>query len=336
MKSFWKITATVLVAGGVIAGLVFAFTQGRKELAADAASEGPIAAPARAQSANGRTAIALDRNTQKLIGLETAALTAATLSPEIMAYGRVLDPQPLVGLVTDIATARVSLEASTKEHTRLKALFDQGQNASAKTLETAEAAMKHDQIALQAAESQLLAGWGSAIAEEPDLPAFVQSLASRNTALAQLTLPIGEWLAEAPKEARLLPAGASRPIAARLLGRAATTDRQVQGDGFLFVATNASGALTPGLALSGFLQLPGEPLRGVVVPDAAIVRWADSAWVYAQTDDTHFERREMAMDHPVKDGWLVTNGVAPSEHVVITGAQALLSEERKTEIKPAD
>ena len=125
----------------------------------------------------------------------------------------------------------------------------------------------------------------------------------------------------------------AQPVAADFLGRAATTDPQVQGAGFIFVVTNAPAALTPGLALTGFLQLPGEPANGVIVPNAAVVHSDGRAWIYVQTGDTTFARREISLDHPVAGGWFVTNGVAPGDKVVVTGAQTLLSEERKTEIK---
>ncbi len=196
--------------------------------------------------------------------------------------------------------------------------------------------MKHDQIALRTAETQLMAAWGKAVSSQPDLQAFVQSLAAHETALVQLELPTGRLINQEPQDARILPPGESAAIEGRFLGPAPTTDPQVQGEGFLFVATNSSTELTPGLALTGLLQLPGDPVRGVVVPDAAVVRWAGGAWIYAQTGQTNFARREVLLQQPVSGGWFVTNGVGPNEFVVVRGAQVLLSEERKTEIKPAD
>jgi len=131
--------------------------------------------------------------------------------------------------------------------------------------------------------------------------------------------------------------GTNPPVAARLLGRASTTDPQVQGEGFLLVATNASSTLmTPGLAVTGDLQLPGEALHGVFVPDSAVVRSAERAWVYLQTGDTTFARREITLDRQVAEGWFVTNSIGPGDRLVIIGAQTLLSEERKTQIKLED
>ncbi len=226
--------------------------------------------------------------------------------------------------------------ASSKEYQRLKTLFAQGQNASAKALESAQAAMQRDQIALQTAEAQLVTAWGKSIVEQPDLAAFVASLARLECVVVRLDLPAGDSVSEAPVGAQLVLPGTNAPLAARFLGRATTTDPQVQGAGFLFAATNATARLAPGLALTGLLQLPGAPLHGVVVPNAAIVRAAERAWVYVQTGDTTFERRELALDQPVAGGWFVTSGLAPADRLVVTGAQTLLSEERKTQIKIGD
>ena len=91
----------------------------------------------------------------------------------VRAYGRVLEPAPLLALASDRATDRAALAASSKEYQRLNTLFDQGQNASAKAMESAQATMQHDQIVLQTAEAQLVAAWGRPVAEEPDLAAFL-------------------------------------------------------------------------------------------------------------------------------------------------------------------
>jgi hypothetical protein len=335
--AFVSALVALLGVAALVAGLIYGYQRMRQERTADAEGDQPVQAESRVEhGTNGEAVVKLDSTAQRLIGLQTAALAAATQAPTVQAYGRVLEPAPLLALASDTASARAALAASSKEYQRLKTLFAQGQNASAKTLESAQAAMQHDQIALQAAEAQLVAGWGKSIADQPDLAAFLGSLAKLECVLVRLDLPAGDSLAAAPVGAQLKLPGTNAPLNARFLGRATTTDTQVQGEGFLFVATNAAARLAPGLALTGFLQLAGEPLHGVVVPNAAIVRAADRAWVYVQTGDTTFERRELALDRPVAGGWFVARGLAPNERLVVTGAQALLSEERKTQIKLVD
>jgi hypothetical protein len=320
-----------------IAGLIYGYSQRRQERAKESQGEKPVTAESRVgHGPNGETILSLDEKTQKLISLATATLAPAVLSPEVKCYGRVLDASSLVTLSSGEASARAALDASAKEYERVKALFNQGESASARALEAADAAMKRDRITLQTSEAQLVSAWGRFVTDQSDLAAFVQSLATLQLVLARLDLPAGEVASALPVGGRLILPGTGQPVAARFLGPAATTDPQVQGQGFLLAVTNNPVRLSPGLAIVGFLQLPGEPLRGVTVPEAAVVRAAERAWAYVQSGPTSFTRREINQAHPLSNGWFVTNGVLPNERVVITGAQTLLSEERKSEIKVGD
>lgn len=323
-----------IVIVAAIAALIFGYSQMSKERAADEAADQPITAASRVQTgANGETVINLDAKTQQLIGLQTAPLTAASLPPEIEAYGRVLDSAALVSLQSDLVAAQAALHASQPEYERLKKLSAQD-NASVRALETAAAQMKHDQGALDTAEARLAAAASRAV---PDKPAdFFESLAKQESVLVRLDLPAGESVAEDPTGALLTAPGTTQPVAASFLGRAAATDPQVQGAGFIFVVTNAPAALAPGLSTTGALQLPGKPANGVIVPDDAVVRSEGHAWIYIQTADTAFTRREISPDRSTAGGWFVTKGAAPGDKVVVIGAQTLLSEEHKSEIQIGD
>jgi hypothetical protein len=317
-----------------IAALIYGYAQMSKEQAADKEADQPIAAVSRVKSGpTGEFVISLDLKTQQLIGLQTATLPAATLPPEVEAWGRVLDPAALISLHNGVVAARAALRASQPEYERLKKLSAQD-NASARALEIAEAQMKRDQGALANAEAQLAAASGKAVLEEKG--GFFHALAGQDSVLVRLDLPAGESAAAAPGAAQLAVPGWEPPVAAGFLGRAATTDPQTQGGGFLFLVTNAPPVLTPGLAVTGFLQLPGEPLAGVIVPDEAVVRSAEHAWISVQTGETDFARREIPLDHPAPGGWFVTNHIAPGDKIVVIGAQTLLSEERKSQIKIED
>lgn len=320
-----------------VAALIFGYRQMGKDRAADSKDDTPVTAKSRVEAAtNGETILNLDEKTQKLIGLQTAILSPTTLPREIKGYGHVLDSSSLVQLLSAIASARASLDASSKEYRRVKDLFDQGENASARNLQTSEAAMKRDQITLRAAEAQLASAWGTSIARLPDLQALAESLSTLRLAVVRLDLPAGELTAETPSAARLILPDARAMLPAGFLGRATVTDPQVQGQGFLFVATNDPPQLSAGLALTGFMQMPGPALSGAIVPESAVVRDAGKAWAYAQTDATHFARRLIDNEHAFPNGWFVTHGWQPQDKVVIIGAQTLLSEEHKSEIKVED
>ena len=277
---------------------------------------------------NGETFLQIDKEAQARMGLKTAALSPARLQPEVQGFGRVLDPSPLSGLIIESASAKAALNASTKEYKRLKLLHGENQNVSTRALEAAEAAMRRDEILLESVQPRLLLGWGKAIASQPDLPAFVRSLASQQAALVRVDLPLSQSLKSPPIGGRLAPLTSPENLAqAQLLGAAPIADPQMQGQGFLFL--QKSNPLPPGAAIVAWLSLPGETESGVTVPREALLRHEGETFVYLQTGDDTFARKEVELDRPAADGWFVHQCLKPEDKVVIVGAQQLLSEELK-------
>jgi hypothetical protein len=284
----------------------------------------------------GEPIITLDAETQRRLDLKVATLSRTNLSREMKAYGRVLDPAPLVALVNDIVTALAASRASSNEWARLKSL-EQDQNASARTIQAAEAAALRDQAALNSARAKLELAWGNALAGLNDLPAFARSLATLQSALLRANLTAGESLTLQPAGVRVAALAAdAESVEAQFVGPAPTVDPQTQMQGVLILLRENRGRLIPGAAVTAYLRLPGEPIPGSVVVREAIVRVAGHAWVYAQISSEVFSRREILLEQPVENGWFVPTSVAPKEPVVIVGAQQLLSEELKTLIKETE
>jgi len=278
---------------------------------------------------NGETLLKLDKAAQERAGLKVAALEAAELKPEVKAFGRVLDPAPLAAGVQEMFAADVQLEASKKEAERLKLLHDQNQNVSTRALEMAQAAVARDRIARNAAQLRFTTTWGSAITSIKDLEQFVLELASRKASLVRVDLPASEKLEGAPKEARVaLLSAPEAPMEGEFLGEAVSADPQTLGRGFLFLVKGKS--LVANAACIAWLSLAGEPEKGVIVPRDAIVRHEGEAFIYVQTGDESFERKEIELEHPLEKGWF-TEELKPRMKVVTTGAQQLLSEELKGE-----
>jgi hypothetical protein len=278
---------------------------------------------------NDKVFLKLDAEAQAHADLKMAVLEAAELKPELKAFGRVIDPASLATALHDIASARAQIEASSKEAARLKTLFAQNQNASARALETAEATLKRDELLSQAAELRLVTTWGKAIANHPDLATLVQALVSQEAALVRVEVPASEKLEGTPTAARLaLLSAPHAPAPAEFIGAALTADPQTLGRGFFLLAKEK--ALPGNAPAITWLTLPGEPQKGVVVPREAIVRHEGEAFVYVQTTDETFERFEIALQHPLPAGWF-SDELKPGVKVVINGAQQLLSEELKGE-----
>jgi len=278
---------------------------------------------------NGETILKFDQAAQDKMSLKVVELESSELKPELKAFGRVLDLAPLSAELSDIALANSQLEASTREFERVKTLFGQNQNVSARTVETAQAAVQRDRLTIEAAQLRLTSTWGKAIAGMDGLNEFVRAAIAQNAALVRLDVPAGENLKGTPVSARIaLLSTPDMPIPATFLGSAVSVDPQSQGRGFLFaVKTNGIAA---GASVIGWLTLPGEPESGVIVPRDAIVRHEGEAFVYIRRNGETFERKEMELAHPLEQGWF-TDDLKPKTMVVVNGAQQLLSEELKGE-----
>jgi hypothetical protein len=278
---------------------------------------------------NGESFLQLDEKARQNAGLKIAVLVEAELAPEIKAFGRVLDPSPLTASLMEMATTQAALEASGKEAERLKVLFAQGQNASARALETAEAIVKRDRIAMEGVQLRLLTTWGKPIVEHPNLDVFIRSLAAQENSLVRVDVSASVKMERPPIAARLaLLSAPDAPVAAEFLGGAVSTDPQTLGRGFLFLVKGQ--ALGVGVPVNAWLSFPGKPEKGVILPREAIVRHEGEAFVYEQTGPDTFARKAVELHHPLTAGWF-TDELKAGAKVVVSGAQQLLSEELKGE-----
>jgi hypothetical protein len=277
---------------------------------------------------NGEVLLKLDAATQTRMGLKLAALAPARLEREAKAFGRVLDPAPLAALVTEAATLQTALSASSNEYARLRLLRSQTQNASARALEAAEAAMTQQQLQLASVAQRLRLGWGEKIASAADLGALARDLVALESAIVRVDLPIGGALAAAPTAGRLAAvASPDDPVEAQYLGAAPVVDERMQGQGFLFRLDGRH--VAPGTAMIAWLAVPGEARSGVLLPREGILRHEGGVFVYAHTAGDSFRRREVQIERPLPGGWFVEEGLKPGDEVVVAGAQLLLSEELK-------
>ena len=273
--------------------------------------------------------LTLDAATVARVGLQTAPLAAAQLSPDVKAYGRVLDPAALATAVAESMAAGATADASQMDFQRIKTLAEQN-NASTRSLQNAEAAASRDAAQAIAARIRLRAMWGEVIANSKDLGGMVESLASGASALVRLDLPAGEVLKSNPTGARVFAlADESTPFDATFFGAAPNVDAQTQGRGFVFLVTKPQGQFKPGGAVLGYIRLTGDAQSGVLVPREAVVHADGHAWVYVTTEAGTFTRKEILTTRALSGGYFVGEPLAAGEKIVALGAQQLLSEELK-------
>jgi hypothetical protein len=324
------IVIAALVAGGV-------FWTSKRGAAAKPAAEGAAAQkPADEESAGaqvtrdakGNVVISMNDEMQGDLGILVRKVESIQMKPELKGFGRVLDPLALAAQALELATAQAAYAASSNELARSKTLEGQG-NASARALQTAEAAAVHDRLALQAAQDRLALAWGKALADQKDLPALVGSLNRLETAMIRIDLPAGEALPPTPISGRIYGMS-GQSCEAEFLGAAPAVEAQIPGRGFIFLSKQSGGRLAIGEAVTGYLQVPGEAVAGVIIPRDAVIRTEGAGWVYVvNAAGDAFTRTEVSLDHPTETGWFVTKGVAAGNYLVVTAAQQLLSIELK-------
>lgn len=334
MKRSLKTILGLLLAGGVIAGLLFAYHEMSAEREREREREKPVAAPTRVSSgANGEIIVTLDTATQKRIGLAVAPLSGAEHRGTRQGFARVLDAASLTSLLNELALARTSMDASEKELARTKVLAVQA-DVSEKTRIAAETAAARDRLTVQAADDKLALAFGRELAGRADLPQLARSLASLEAALVRVDLPAGETLTTPPAKARLFaPASEAGQFDAEFIGPATSVGPEFQGQAYLYLATQTKRRLAPGANLTAVLELPGDASAGVDIPRAAVVRSEGRGWAFVQTGDDTFTRREVALTRPTSDGWFVADVFKPGEKVVVTAAQVILSEMGKEAIR---
>src|SRR5512133_2949124 len=318
--------------------MILAVLPGCSEKKKEKASEAPQQKAAEADSrvrhgTNGEVMVVLDAPTRALMGLRTTTLKPFSLPRGFEAVGRVVDPTPLAALAGELATAEAASVASAAELARLQTLVAES-NASERALEAAKATAGRDKALLDAVHLRLVAGWGKIVAGRDDLDRFVRSLASMDTALVELNVSAANRIEDTPSGARLSILGETAPpVEARFLSLAPNVDPQFQGRGFWFLVDQNRGRLAPGAAISGRIDLPGEPQAGLELPRDAVVRHVGADWIYVQRTEDSFERILVRLGGALAEGWFIANDkdarLKPGDSVVISGAQQLLSEELK-------
>ena len=292
--------------------------------------------------------VRLSPDQQHQIALETAVLEAAPLPEQVRAYGVVLDVARITDLTNSYANAQAQLQTAQAKFDVSKSAFDRAQSLvhsailAKRDAEAAEGTFLTDQAALTAAQSQVktLAAtarqeWGPVIGKGiVERSSQVVRLIERDQFLIQVTLPPGIVLSEPPRAALAQAPTRNANIELSYVSPATRTDARIQGLSYFFVAPGDSGLL-PGM--NTIVYVPsGKTYEGVFLEDTAIVQWLGRSWVYLRTGADTFKRHPISTDQPVSDDDYVVQDIPAGSEIVIRGAQVLLSEEAKSELRGGD
>lgn len=289
---------------------------------------------------NGEVIITLDADTQKNMGLAVRPLTSARMVPETKGYARVQDMSWLGATISDLQAARIAADAAKNEATRLRTLREQN-NASERALQAAEAAAAREETNLKGILIKVQALWGKRLADlvgthpVPDTDSnkadsLPMQLFDLKQVLVRVDFPPGEPSLAPESDVKLFTlSGNSVAISAHFFDYAPATDPQTQARGVFYTLDNKGHEFAPGMALRAAAPTTEPAREGVIIPREAIVRAEGASWVYVQTTDDKFVRREVVSEQITDEGTFVTKGFSAGTKVVITGAAELLSEEMK-------
>ena len=324
------------------AGATTALTDWRERLAPRPAQP-PHLPAARTAVEEGRLVIRLKPEERARIGLVTESRRSQPHRRELQAYGAILDLARVTELTNAYASARANLqtakaraEVSASAARRARTL---GQYATTVQVETTEGASLTDQAALMAADSQLrtLAAtaqqeWGPVIGKAiVERSPVVTRLIERVDFLMQVTLPPGESLGTPPATAFAEVPPQSERVSLRFVSLATRTDARIQGQSYFYIVSGESGLL-PGMSTLAFL--PSErAVTGVLVPEDAVVHGQGATWVYRGLGEDAFVRHRVRPDPPMSEDAYVVEDLPDGAEIVLKGAQALLSEEMKSQIR---
>lgn len=282
------------------------------------------------------------------------------IEPRLAPLDRVDLNSRLASAQADIEASRASLAAAQSALTRVRTLNADDKNVSDRAVQEAEARVAEEQAKMNGEQqsmrlltaalasnregaADLNIARGGTVAEVLAHPGEsveagqpVLRLARFDKLLARVDVPAGETVASGLTSASIVPLGFSdKPLNGERVGSAASVDPKTQGQPFVFRVSDSSGELRPGLSVTAYLETPGPARSGAVVPRSAVIWQTGKSWVYVQTDNEKFARREVALEDPASGGWF-TRSLKPGDKVVTRGAQMLLSEEFKSQIRVED
>ena len=318
----------------------------RDEIAAlNAHDEQSKAATAPRTSGDGVPIVRVSTKTQQGSAIFTRALQAHSLQSRAEIYGSVVSIQALIeqrarffAAQNEIRVVQASLTRSSAEYQRMQTLFRDKQMVSLRAVQAAESDWKSDQAKRVSGESDaanirslVRQQWGEVLSRAAlGANREFDGLLSGRQVLVQLSW--GSQQGDPPASIKVTQAGTpDRAVVAQYVSPALQADSEVAGRTFWYRAPGAG--LRVGMRLAATLEDASGVRNGVSVPFTAPVWHGGKAWIYIKRDDELFERREVATGESTGDGWFNSSPFKPGDMVVVSGAQLLLSEEFRYQIK---
>lgn len=328
----WLITVIAIAFIGY--GLYYIYLESSAERKAEEAGEKPVQSRQFTfTNSEGRTVIKIEPELQDKFGIKTQPLRSITLTNEIQTFGTVIDISSLITFLTELNTAYINLDLAKREYERTKTLYDAGKNAPYKNVELAAGEVKKMEELIKGLKYKLSLQWGVKIAGIDDLESFLKPFVEGKKTLVKVTLLPGQTISSPPQKARICIIGDERELnEAEFFSAPVSVDAGVITKSFIYSIDGTN--LPAGLKLEARLVPPDNSVTSAVfMPESAAVRAFGILWAYKKINEDSFQRFPINETRSLKNGLLTTNGWKEGDIVVTYGAQMLLSEELKSQIR---
>ena len=241
--------------------------------------------------------------------------------------------------------SRATITNAEQSLERLQLLNQDDKNVSDRAVEEAQANLDSERAKLVSTTTlangirdNMRQQWGTTLtswATQNDKNTAIQSLLETQNVLLKITLPFEV----SPSKNSVLvvsPMGSQETqVSAQFISDAPQTDNTIQGKTYFYTAP--AGNLRAGMRVITRLSQQSKKSSGVIIPHEAVVWYANQAWAYQKIGTDKFIRRLISTETEVESdtisGWYNTTGFAENDEIVTNGAQLLLSEELKYQIK---
>ena len=297
---------------------------------------------------DGRPVVRISAESQKAAGITVQSLQSVKREAVFEVYGIVANLQPLAELrgrylaaMAESKGVRATLAAAESEYRRMETLFRDDRNVSEQAVKSAEGRYRVE-LARQAAADQAAASirdairgtWGETVtgwAVNPDSQTM-RSLLQQSSFLVQLVYPYDHPRANVRGKIAVAPAMARENLhAASFVADSPQIDPAFPGETYFYLVNG--GGFRTGMRVAARIGLGDAPVSGVIVPSTAVVWHAGKAWAYVKDDGQNFARHEVSTTDEMESGWFNATGFDSDNEVVVNGAQLLLSEELKYQIR---
>ncbi len=300
----------------------------------------------------GAATLALPVASQQQSGIKTIKLVATQHQSATASYGTVEAIDSLVEMRTRYLAAladgnviRSTITSAEQNLQRLQLLNQDDKNVSDRAVQEAQASLNSEKAKLATSATlangirdnmrqqwgTTLANWATHISSNSEFQSLLQS----HEVLLKITLPF-EVTPNKNTALQIAPMGSqSQIVKAQFISDAPQADNTIQGKTYFYRAP--AGSLRAGMRVTTRLDASGKASTGVIIPHEAVVWYANQAWVYQKIGAEKFTRRLISTETEIESeaisGWYNTAGLVVNDEVVNSGAQLLLSEELKYQIK---